>query len=249
MCSNWKPQNSLLWQESPCLMPCRFCVLREVSASPRGRAFCPPLRKGSVSLRCPGTLGKEMDRNQGCPGAGEERQDQSLPDESRRPQRRLTHREERLQPPGACPGSARRGRHTRSRPALRQHSPAHRGGMRGEVMWVHRAETAWGSGASLVLKLSTACASRVSASAGGVQGWIHHHNTSDLYHMQIPSTPQQSLTNERESERAVNAVHAIKALPKFTPLKDFRVKDGKLGGCVLPMCSRSVVYFFFTSPL
>lgn len=86
MCSNWKPQNSFLWQESLCLMPCRFCVLREVSASPRGRAFCPPLRKGSVSLRCPGTLGKEMDRNQGCPGAGEERQDQSLPDESRRSQ-------------------------------------------------------------------------------------------------------------------------------------------------------------------
>lgn len=111
-------------------------------------------------------------------------------------------------------------------------------------MRVHRAETVWGSGASLVLKLSTACADRVSVSAGGAHGWIHHHNTSDLYHMQIPSTPPQSSTNERESERAVNAVQAIKALPKFTPLKGFRVKAGKPGGRVLPMCSRSVVYFF-----
>lgn len=173
-----------------------MCPKRGVSIS-QGAGILPSLEEGISFPQVPRHLGKEMDRNQGCPGAGEERQDQSLPDESRRPQRRLTHREERLQPPGACPGSARRGRHTRSRPALRQHSPAHRGGMRGEVMWVHRAETAWGSGASLVLKLSTACASRVSASAGGVQGWIHHHNTSDLYHMQIPSTPQQSLTNER----------------------------------------------------
>lgn len=84
---------------------------------------------------------------------------------------------------------------------------------------MHRAETAWGSGASLVLKPPAACTSRVSVSVGGVHGWIHHHSMSDLYHMHIPSTPQQSLTNERESERAVNAVHAIKALPKFTPLR------------------------------
>lgn len=124
MYSNWRPQSSFLWQESLCLMLCRFCVLREASASPGGQAFFALLRKGSVFLRCPGTLGKEADQNQGCPGAGEERQDQSPPDESRRPQQRLTHREERPQSPGTHPGSARWGRHTASRPALRQGSPA-----------------------------------------------------------------------------------------------------------------------------